>query len=363
MIFKLRNLKSRSASAENPMALEGQGGMEGKGLKGSPAIKDFKAGTTEVLLDVKGPGMIRHIWMTTSSRMPRDYRNIILRMYWDKSDVPSVEVPLGDFFGAAHGVAVPLYSKYITMQEGRGLNCYFPMPFSSSAIITITNETDYDIDWFFYQIDFTLGDKVDDDDGRFHSAFNRKNPCPMGDFIILNTSGARGLYFGCNLGVRPLTEGWWGEGEVKIYIDNDDKYPTICGTGIEDYFGSAWGLGEHCALYQGAHFVKKNFASLYHFHHTDPIYFQNRIKVTIQQLGCGLKSELLKLYGDKLVFQPKNHPRRHKEDGFYLRSDDYCATSYWYQYPLITKREPIMTKEYRSANLYNADDEKPTVEL
>jgi hypothetical protein len=353
MLYKLRDLQSRAASAENPNALPGAGGVEGNGLKGAPAIKDFKRGATETLFDVEGPGVVRHIWMTSHARRPGHYRNIILRMYWEAHEVPSVEAPLTDFFGAAHGAGVPLSTAFVSMQEGRGLNCYFPMPFARHARVTITNETDTDIDWFFYQLDFTLGDSVTDEDGRFHAAFHRENPCPPGhDFTILDTEGGRGVYLGSVIGVRPLYKGWWGEGEVKMYIDDDQLYPTICGTGLEDYIGSAWGLGEHQTPWQGAPLYRDGFASLYRFHGPDPVYFRRRIRVDAQQMGSARKSELEKDFGDRLIFNPKNHPRRSPDDGYYLRSDDYCATAYWYQYPLATQRRPLPDKSLRSADLF-----------
>ncbi len=353
MLFSLKNLRSRAASAENPDALPGMGGKAADGLKGAPAIKDFKRGDTAVLLVTAGPGMIRHIWMTPSAREPRHLRNLILRMYWEGNPVPSVEVPLGDFFGVAHGAAVPMYSDLVSMQEGRGFNCHIPMPFAAHALITITNESDDDLDWLFYQIDFTLNDEVTDQDGRFHASFRREDPCPMGrDFTILETEGGRGIYLGCVLGVRPLRGGWWGEGEVKIYIDDDDAWPTICGTGTEDYVGSAWGLNEHCTPWQGAPLHRDGFASLYRFHGPDPVYFQKRIRVTVQQMGGGNRLELEKEFGDRLVFSPKNHPRRNPDDGFFLRSDDYCATAFWYQFPLTVKHARLPEKEVRARHLF-----------
>jgi hypothetical protein len=351
-LYRLKNLESRAASAENPSAEPGRGGMSANGLKGSPAIKDFKQGTTEVLLDQKGPGRIRHIWCTSKPRRPEHLRNIILRMYWENSTVPSVEVPISDFFGVAHGAPVPMYSALVSTQEGRGLNCYIPMPFSEAALITVSNESDTDLDFLFYQIDFTLGDPVGEEDGRFHASFRRENPTILGrDFVLFETKGARGIYLGTVIGVRSLSEGWWGEGEVKMYIDDDDKYPTICGTGLEDYIGSAWGLGVHHTPYQGAPLVHGNFFSIYRFHIVDPVYFQERIRVTVQQMGSALKSKVLPLYGDKLIFSPKNHPRRNPEDGYYLRSDDVCATAYWFQWPLIKERDPLPDKKTRSADL------------
>jgi hypothetical protein len=351
-LYRLKDLQSRAASAENPSAAAGKGGMTANGLKGSPAVKDFKAGTTQVLLDQKGPGLIRHIWCTSKPRKPYHLRNLILRMYWENNTIPSVEVPLGDFFGVAHGAPVPMYSSLISTQEGRGFNCYFAMPFSEAARITISNESGTDLDFFFYQIDFTLGDPVSDDDGRFHASFRRENPTRLGrDFVILDTEKARGIYMGAVIGVRSLSQGWWGEGEVKMYIDDDVNYPTICGTGLEDYIGSAWGLGIHNTPFQGAPLVHSNFFSIYRLHVPDPVYFQKSIRVTVQQMGSALKKDLIPVYGDALIFSPKNHPRRDPQDGYYLRSDDVCATAYWYQWPLLTGRERLPGKEERSKNL------------
>lgn len=352
-LYRLTHLESRASSAENRSGGKGQGGKAGGGLKGSPAIKDFQDETTVVLLDTEGPGQIRHIWCTSTARDPFGLRNQILRIYWEGSDIPSVEAPLGDFFGAAHGAAVPLVSSLITMQEGRGFNCYIPMPFERRAVVTITNETGRDIDWFFYQIDFTRGDAVTDEDGRFHARFHRENPCPLGrDFSILETRHACGIYLGSVLGVRPLAPRWWGEGEVKIYLDGDEAHPTICGTGTEDYIGSAWGLGQHCTPYQGAPLVTPEFTTLYRFHVPDPVYFQQDIRVELQQMGNAMKDEVLAMFGSQAIWAPKNHPRRAADDVFYLRSDDWCATAYWFQWPLAENRPPLADKDARSADLF-----------
>lgn len=352
MLYRLSKLQSRAASAENPHAMPGGGGRADGGLKGSPAIKDFQPGATHTLLETNAPGCIRHIWMTSSTRTPLVLRNLMLRMYWEDNTTPSVETPLSDFFGVAHGAAVPMYSTLVNMQEGRGFNCYIPMPFAKAARITITNESTEAIDWFFYQIDFTLGDEVSDTDGRFHACFRRENPCALGsEFTILESHGGQGVYLGCVLGIRPLTPGWWGEGEVKIFLDEDEHFPTICGTGTEDYIGSAWGLDEHCTAYQGAPLHRNGFTSLYRFHAPDPVYFQNRIRVAVQQMGADLRGRVEPLFGDKLVFNPKDHPRRSPDDGFYLRSDDWCATAFWYQWPLAGLPSATAVGA-RSASLY-----------
>jgi hypothetical protein len=352
-LYKLRDLESRQASAENPLAEKGKGGITKKGLKGSPALKNVKKGTTEILLNTDGPGMVRHIWCTVSSNTPKDLRNIILKMYWENNNVPSVEVPLSDFFGMSHGAKVLMTSQLISIQPSLGYNCDIPMPFKNHALITITNESDSDFDWFFYQIDFTLGDQIVDDDGRFHASFNRENPTRYGrDFTIMETNGAKGVYLGCVLGVRPTTKGWWGEGEMKIYIDSDTKYPTICGTGIEDYFGAAWGLRAHCTPYRGAPLVEPDFNSMYRFHVNDPVYFKNNIRIDVQQMGLTNISDARSKYGDSLIFMRMDHPRRDTNNVFYLRSDDVCAVAYWYQYPLVKHRKPLPDKEERSKDLY-----------
>jgi hypothetical protein len=151
-----------------------------------------------------------------------------------------------------------------------------------------------------------------------------------------------------------LIPGWWGEGEVKIYLDSDDSYPTICGTGVEDYIGSAWGLGVHCTPYQGAPLVSDGFASLYRFHVPDPVYFQNRIRVTVQQMGADLVEKARPYFGSAFISNPKNHPRRRPDDVYYLRSDDYCVVAYWYQFPLSSVRPAFPDKAARSADLFEA---------
>ncbi len=176
---------------------------------------------------------------------PNHLRNTILRMYWDGQEHPSVEVPLGDFFGVAHGRQADLGSALLAMQDGKGFNCWIPMPFRTHARITVENDSGSDIAMFFYQVDFTVGDSLDDSAGAFHAQFRRNNPCPLHeDYVILDGVEGRGAYLGTVLGVRALyRDCWWGEGEVKFFLDSDDTHPTICGTGAEDYMGSAWSLG------------------------------------------------------------------------------------------------------------------------
>ncbi len=300
-------------TGENPTGAKGAGGKEASNLgptrKGRPAVP-LPSGKTALLADIKGPGYIRHIWITVPPPPkewragPNTWRDLVIRMYWDGSKTPCVEAPLGDFFGLGQGASVPLVSQMVTVSEGRGLNCYWSMPFSKSARIEIENQGP-DIRELFYQVDGEWVKSIGRNDGRFHAQWRRENPTTLKkDYTILEASG-RGQYVGTMLSLVPLTDRWWGEGEMKFYIDGDGELPTIAGTGTEDYFGSAWGLGEFNTPYHGAPLETRGRASMYRWHVTDPIRFQKDLRVTIQNIGYG--------------------------NGLFERSDDMCSTAYWYQ--------------------------------
>jgi hypothetical protein len=335
MIYQIKNVKSLAASAENKKAEEGGGGKARNGRKGSPCIEPCKMGETYTLLDVNGPGVIRHIWITVPFDVVSNMRNLIIRMYWDHQETPSVEVPLGDFFGVSFGRQSHMVSECVTMQSGKGLNCWIPMPFQKHAKITVENDATQDVSMLFYQIDFTQGDELDDESGYFHAHFRRSNPCPMHeDYVILDQVQGRGVYLGTVIGIRSLfKDSWYGEGEVKFYIDKDEEYPTICGTGLEDYVGSAWGLDEVLTPQQGAPLIdnENGFFSMYRFHTKDPIYFQTSLKVTLQQIGWGSKEAAQNHYGDQFV---SYRCHGEAEDSLYCifeRSDDISSVAYWYQ--------------------------------
>lgn len=320
-VTKYQNVESRSASFENPRGDRGKGGSAASYLgptrKGAP-WKAIESGETVVLAEVYGPGMIRHIWMTLQLR-PNLLRGAVLRAYWDGSDFPSVECPIGDFFGIAHGRTNHFCNALQAMQEGSGLNSYFQMPFATSARLTLTNESDERIDSLYYSVDYTVGDTVDTDSLYFHAAFMRENPTEMKrDFPILPLRHGRGRFLGCVIGVRTRSPQWWGEGELKVYLDGDTDLPTICGTGTEDYLGSAWGVGEHFALYAGCPYIAfdanarwQTLISFYRFHIADPIFFGKDIRVEMQQIGGGWIPE-----GGVNIYE---------------RSDDWSAASFWYQ--------------------------------
>lgn len=338
MIYEMENLKSRAATFENKDGAPGRGGMAQNGRKGSPCIEHFAPGAKAVLLNAEGPGMVRHIWLTIPFDHPEHMRSMILRIYWDHQTIPSVEVPIGDFFGISHGAQRHLITRYICMQDGRGFNCNFPMPFKKSAVIEVENDSESEIEMVFYQIDYTLGDKVDKNTGYFHSQFRRQNPCPIGtDYTILDGVSGRGKYVGTVLGIRNCFTGhydeWWGEGEVKFYIDDDKEWPTICGTGTEDYIGSGWGTEQTITPDRGAPIIddEKGYYSLYRFHLDDPVYFSESLKVTIQQIGAGHEEIARAFYGDKGNYYRAVGTKEGDGICLFERSDDYASVAYWYQ--------------------------------
>lgn len=333
------SIASRAITWENRTGDKGAGGKEGANLgptrKGSPCIRGIKPGETATLMDIDGCGVIRHIWITPSERKPAGLRNLILRMYWDNSSVPSVEVPLGDFFGTAHGRAVETNSYYVSVPRGAGFNCFFPMPFATHAKITIENDMPVakPLSHFFYQIDYELHRALPPNTGRFHAQFRRQNPTVLKqDYVVLDGVEGPGMFIGCVIGVRSLSPGWWGEGEMKFYIDGDTDYPTICGTGSEDYFCAAWGMGLYqmdyhgCTLNHTDEQFKQPLVSMYRWHARDPVRFNHDLKAAIQQIGWG-------------------------KEGLFERSDDWCSVAYWYQLKPIAKMPPFPDRQARSADI------------
>ncbi len=320
-IHLLSDAETRSISAENPDGSRGGGAKEvpdayspasdlGPGWKVRPCIT-LKAGETTTLADIEGPGIIQHIWITVH---PNAYRDCVLRFFWDDEQAPSVEVPLGDFFCNGHGLRYNVVSIPVAVNPSGGFNCYWPMPFRKRARITIENQRWEDIGGFFYQITYALCE-VPDEAAYFHAQWRRSmttRECP--EHVILDGVRGRGHYVGTFLAWTQLSDGWWGEGEIKFYIDGDTDHPTICGTGTEDYFGGAWGFGGETytgpflgyPLYQrepGC--VPKH--GLYRWHILDPIRFRSDLRVTIQALGWWPNGK----------FQPL--------------TDDIASTAYWYQ--------------------------------
>jgi len=338
---------SRAITAENPMGEPGQGGKAahaelGPTRKGAPCLRSIENGKTATLMDIGGCGVIRHIWITVSERDPAAIRNMIIRMYWDGSPTPSVEAPLGDFFGMAHGRTVNLASAYVSSPQGKGFNCWFPMPFATHAKITVQNDLPEGrkIGQFFFQIDYELRPSLPSNTGRFHAQFRRQNPTAIKqDYVVLDGVEGPGMYVGTVIGVRGLSPNWWGEGEMKFYMDGDKEFPTICGTGSEDYFLAAYGMYEFQTPYHGCTMDLKNdffphrLVSMYRWHGPDPIYFHKSLKATIQQIGW-------------------------RKEGLFERSDDWCSTAFWYQLKPISKMPPLPDREARIANIIDPSEPK-----
>jgi hypothetical protein len=343
-IFQNRNVESRSLSAENFRAIKGQGGMAtpettlhkgaancarelGQGWKLSPCL-EIPAGGSVTIMDQAGPGMIRHIWVTLD---PRWYRDVILRIYWDGQETPSVECPIGDFFCNSWGRRQNILALPMNVNPSGGMNSFFPMPFRKHVRISIQNDSPNDLPHFFYTINFTL-EEVSADSLYFHARWRRTNPLVYAtDYLILDGVHGQGQYVGTFMAWQQNNTGWWGEGEIKMFIDGDQAFPTICGTGTEDYFGGAWGFGNesYSAPFMGFQQVVGKSCdpgarmTLYRFHIQDPVFFHSDLKVTMQAIGW-------------------------RSEGRYLPlQDDIASVAYWYQTLPSVPFEPIVSRNLR----------------
>lgn len=342
-LWRLSDARSRSISAENPTGKKGGGAMAeegvasqnarhlGKGWKINPWI-NIGAGKTVTLADIEGPGAIQHIWFTITGI----HRFSILRIYWDDQQEPSVECPVSDFFAAGWGGPFcQLTSLAVCVNPGSAYNCYWEMPFRKRCRITVENIDQKDVT-LYYQIDYTLT-QVPEDAAYFHAQFRRVNPVPYKEvYTILDGVKGKGHYVGTHMLWGVNNCGWWGEGEIKFYMDGDGEYPTICGTGTEDYFCGSYnfdtsvstpggGYQTFCTPYAGLSQVvrpdglysSQTRFSLYRWHIKDPIRFESDLKVTIQDLGW---------HGD-FVYLP--------------RRDDLASVAFWYQTLPFEKFPPL----------------------
>jgi len=329
-LARLSRARTRSISPENFTGEKGKGGMAtdgtgaacardlGVGWKISPSIR-IAPGETRTLADVRGSGAIQHIWMTLTGH----WRHSILRIYWDNQETPSVECPAGDFFACGWGQYAQISSLAVCVNPGSAFNCYWEMPYRSGFRMTMTNIAAQEMT-LYYQITFTETD-VPDDLAYFHAQFRRVNPLPYKQvYTILDGVRGQGQYVGAYMAWGVNNNGWWGEGEIKFYIDGDDEYPTICGTGTEDYFCGSYnfdvgkdqgGYREFTTPYSGlAQVIRPDGLyrsqmrfGMYRWHMTDPIRFERDLRVTIQALGW-------------------------RSGGRYLPlQDDIASVAYWYQ--------------------------------
>lgn len=344
-LSRLNQAETRSISPENFNGGRGGGGRAetgtgancarelGTGWKISPSMV-IAPGETLELADICGSGAIQHIWMTISG----NWRFSLLRIYWDDQEQPSVESPAGDFFCSGWGKSAPLSSLPVCVNPGSAFNCYWEMPFRKRARMTLTNINAEPLT-VYYQITYTLAD-VPADCAYFHARFRRVNPLPYKEvYTIVDGVEGRGHYVGTYMVWGVNNTGWWGEGEIKFYLDDDDDYPTICGTGTEDYFCGSYNFEnketrqyqEFSTPYSGLHQVirpdgvyqSQQRFGMYRWHLTDPIRFKERIKVTMQALGWRSGHRYLPL------------------------QDDIASVAYWYQtlptaiFPALPERDVL----------------------
>ena len=343
---RLSNAQTRSISPENFTGEKGKGGMAtegtgaraarelGQGWKVSPSVR-IVPGQTFIMANVQGTGAIQHIWMTPTG----NNRLNILRMYWDGEENPSVECPAGDFFACGCGQYTTVNSLAVCVNPGSGFNCYWMMPFRKSFKITMTN-MDTKSMVLYYQIDYTLT-QVPKDMAYFHAQFRRTNPLPdKTDYTIIEGVQGRGHYVGTYMTWGSNSPGWWGEGEIKFFMDGDEKFPTICGTGTEDYFCGSYGFHKpgtreyqtfntaYAGMPQVIESETQPRFSLYRWHIMDPVRFEKDLRVTIQALGWK------------------------RSGGLYLPlQDDISSVAYWYQtephapFPKLPEKDKLVIQK------------------
>ena len=373
---KPAGVQTRWASGENPQGRKGAGARDNKGAKGH-AFDPIPSGATHVLCDIKGSGTIRRIWMTLKAKNPHMLRAQRIDMYWDGQAKPAVSAPVGDFFGWILGQAAPFENALFSNPEGRSFVCTVPMPFRTGAKITVTNESEQDNTHIFYDVDYTLGDKHDDDTLYFHAHWRRENPTALTeDFEILPRVNGSGRFLGCHIGViaNPRNLGWWGEGEVKAYLDGDGLWPTLAGTGTEDYIGTAWGQGEYAHQYQGCLLSHKEaqYYTFYRYHIPDPVYFDTNCRITIQQIGGSQRPNIVRMLSEGVPIIPiscnDSNGRfiRIYERGIdhamdqaslpegwinYYRQDDVCAVAFFYLDAPVNTLPPLAPVAERTADV------------
>jgi hypothetical protein len=351
-LFRLSDAKSRSISPENFNGAKGKAGMAtegtgarpardlGQGWKISPSVV-IKSKTVFTVAEINGSGSIQHIWMTPTG----NWRYSILRFYWDDEATPSVEVPVGDFFCMGWGQYAPLQSLAVCVNPGSAFNCYWPMPFRKKCRITMENIGDEDM-VLYYQVDY-IETTVPADAAYFHAQFRKVHHVNYKEnYTLVDSLTGKGQYVGTYYAYGSQNNGWWGEGEIKFYMDGDTKFPTICGTGTEDYFCGSYDFDtnkknaagveisaytEFCSPYSGlpqvirgdGHYNVAQRFGLYRWHITDPIRFEKNLKVTIQDLGW-------------------------RHDGRYLPlQDNISSVAFWYQtephhnFPVLPSRDDL----------------------
>jgi len=339
-----KNIETRWASPENPHGARGAAAQSHQGRKGRPCLP-LAAGEQVVLAHAPNIcGIVHRIWLTVSDRSPAMLRSLRLDIFWDGAATPAVSAPVADFFGQGLGRCQVFESVFFSNPEGRSFNCILPMPFQKGFRILLTNESATNLDMLFYDVNYTLGDHMEEP-MYLHACWRRENPTTMlQDYVVLPKIEGRGRYLGANFGVivdsKNYPNTWWGEGECKIFLDGDTTSPTLAGTGTEDYIGTAWGQGQYAHLHQGCHLADaaNGQYAFYRYHAPDPVYFHRDIRVTFQQIGwCDGKA--LKHFretgrqlagsgtsaGKPINMEPPENP-----SNIFERADDWSSCSYFY---------------------------------
>jgi hypothetical protein len=358
------NVQTRWASPENPTAEKGRACVGNDGRK-RRACFPIKAGESATLLDLRGTsGTVRRIWITINDRSPKMLRGLRFEAFWEGAATPAISAPLGDFFSLGLGRMVTFHSALFASPEGRSFNCYIPMPFRTAARIVVHNESSVDLGSLYYDVDCTVGDEHPETAAYLHAHWRRENPTVFRqDYEILPNVPGRGRFLGCNVGVIANTglyfKSWWGEGEVKVYLDGDTENPTLCGTGTEDFIGTGWGQGQYAGLYQGCQVADhdKVHYCFYRLHVPDPIWFQQCARVTIQQIGCWDPNTLPQMAG---MGMPLVHGAaavdvaarlKDRSYGLFERQDDWSSCAWFYLDKPANRLPDLPPAAERSAGL------------
>lgn len=354
-LSRVSDAQTRSISPENFTGEKGKGGMadpvKGRGQRNVANAADaahdlgigwkvnpfiiVKGGETVTIAEMTGPGAIQQIWMTPTG----NWQFSVLRFYWDNETEPSIEVPVGAFFGMGWGEYAPLNSLAVSVNPGSAFNCYWKMPFRKKCKITIENINPKEDMRLYYQVNYTLT-PVGNDEGYFHAQYRRSNPNTTSVHTILDGIKGKGQFVGLYMGLGVNNNGWWGEGEIKFFIDGDKEYPTIAGTGTEDYFCGSYNFDrggkyiEYSTPYAGLHQVIRPDGTyrsqarfgMYRWHIMDPVRFDKDLKITIQDLGW-------------------------RDGGRYLpQKSDIITVAYWYQQGAHAKFPKFLTKDELEVN-------------
>ena len=350
-----KNVTTRWSSPENLHGKKGNAGRENNGAKGHPS-DPIAPGASDTLLDIQGQGIINRIWITVRDRSPEMLRSLKLEIFWDNERKPAVSVPFGDFFSVGLGRTASFENALFANPEGRSFNCFIPMPFKKAAKIIVTNESAKTLSHLFFDVNYSLLKEWSDEYLYFHAYWHRDTATTLGtDFELLPEVSGKGRFLGVNAGINAnpvYKEIWWGEGEVKMYLDGDRELPSLSGTGTEDYIGTGWGQGIFAQQFTGclvASSEKKQW-SFYRYHIPDPVFFSTDCRVTLQQIGGNRyavisdlqeagapmipvtvdnEGKFLPLYEKGKVTDLKTASIPKTYVNFY-RSDDLSATAYFY---------------------------------